>query len=250
MNISEEILCSPKEYYLDETDANGNLALRKVYTGSIDHGVLMNGQLDQQNGVKDIWWASVYISGALCKLEIDDDEYLYGAGRYYDAASPGVTDEVIICPVINEVTPDPKMITTGTEYIEQLTLAEGSPPITWTKLQGPSEAQVDSAGRVYGWTPTAIDIGSQITFEIRANNSAGDDTESWDVTVESKGDFDIDRDVDQEDFGHLQACFSGATHPYEAGCEDADLDRDDDVDLEDFAEFQECMAGANQPPAC
>ena len=64
------------------------------------------------------------------------------------------------------------------------------------------------------------------------------------------GDIDRDGDVDQEDFGLFQACLSGDTRPYEAGCEDADLDKDGDVDQGDFTEFYTCMGGANQPPGC
>lgn len=59
------------------------------------------------------------------------------------------------------------------------------------------------------------------------------------------GDFDSDRDVDQEDFGKLQRCYSGlGTHPA-AGCEQADLDGDDDVDHDDFHVFEDCMSGPN-----
>ena len=66
-------------------------------------------------------------------------------------------------------------------------------------------------------------------------------------------DFDADGDVDQEDFGHFQACFSGAGIAQgESDCEDARLDDDDDVDADDFGIFQACMSGANIPadPNC
>jgi hypothetical protein len=63
-------------------------------------------------------------------------------------------------------------------------------------------------------------------------------------------DFDIDGDVDQEDFGHLQMCLTGAGNPqYDAACQDAKLDEDDDVDEEDLAIFLGCFNGANTPPA-
>jgi len=67
------------------------------------------------------------------------------------------------------------------------------------------------------------------------------------------GDFDRDGDVDQSDFGHLQACFSGlGASELPPGCEDARLDVDGDVDLNDFAIFQACMSGASLPgdPGC
>jgi len=64
------------------------------------------------------------------------------------------------------------------------------------------------------------------------------------------GDFDGDHDVDQEDFGDFQSCFSGDGVLYEAGCADKDLDSDNDIDLSDFNIFQGCMGGANLPPGC
>jgi hypothetical protein len=67
------------------------------------------------------------------------------------------------------------------------------------------------------------------------------------------GDFDSDKDVDQKDFGHLQACYSGAgTAPNDPGCDDADLDNDEDVDLDDFSILQSCMSGDDIPadPHC
>jgi hypothetical protein len=98
-----------------------------------------------------------------------------------------------------------------------------------------------AADKTCEWYAEAVDVGPTI----RKSNT-------WTFTTEESytGDFDKDLDVDQEDFGHLQACFSGANRPYESGCEDADLDVDSDVDLEDFGEFQACMGGANQPPGC
>jgi hypothetical protein len=64
------------------------------------------------------------------------------------------------------------------------------------------------------------------------------------------GDFDGDNDVDQQDFGHLQACLSGSGMAPGPGCEDADLDIDGDVDQDDFAAFRACMGGPIQAPGC
>lgn len=66
-------------------------------------------------------------------------------------------------------------------------------------------------------------------------------------------DFDGDQDVDQEDFGHFQACITGQGQgPPSAGCADADLDADCDVDQDDFGLFQTCISGPSVPadPAC
>lgn len=65
------------------------------------------------------------------------------------------------------------------------------------------------------------------------------------------GDFDGDADVDQEDFGHFQECYSGSGQPQtDMGCIDASLDGDDDVDGVDFAIFQACLSGPGLTPGC
>jgi len=58
-------------------------------------------------------------------------------------------------------------------------------------------------------------------------------------------DHDRDGDVDQSDFGHFQACYSGAFVPQnDPNCRDAMLEGgDDDVDAQDFAVFMQCLAG-------
>ncbi|MHC4441703.1 MAG: PKD domain-containing protein [Planctomycetota bacterium] len=97
--------------------------------------------------------------------------------------------------------------------------------------------------RIYTVTLTVID------------NHGYSGTASVDITVNVNQicDFDNDTDVDQEDFGHFQACMSGTgniqTNP---DCFDALLDDDNDVDLIDFNIFQGCMSGANVPanPNC
>jgi hypothetical protein len=62
------------------------------------------------------------------------------------------------------------------------------------------------------------------------------------------GDFDLDRDVDIEDFGILQQCFSGEIAQSNPACAGADFDGDLDVDDQDFALFASCLAGPNIPP--
>lgn len=65
------------------------------------------------------------------------------------------------------------------------------------------------------------------------------------------GDYDMDGDVDLEDFGQFQVSFSG---PQVASAlpEVGDLDGDGDVDLEDFGLFQRCISGPDEPadPDC
>jgi hypothetical protein len=57
-------------------------------------------------------------------------------------------------------------------------------------------------------------------------------------------DFDGDEDVDQADFGHLQACLSGTQVPQPLSeCQNARLDGDSDVDANDLAVFVGCLSG-------
>jgi hypothetical protein len=61
-------------------------------------------------------------------------------------------------------------------------------------------------------------------------------------------DFDDDGDVDLEDFGHFQMCYSGSGEiQADPNCQDAILDNDSDVDANDLAIFLACMSGANVP---
>lgn len=70
------------------------------------------------------------------------------------------------------------------------------------------------------------------------------------LTVTSAAsDFDRDCDVDQSDFGHLQACMSGGGYQQtNEDCTNADLDLDGDVDEADFGAFQNCFNGAGTAP--
>jgi len=76
------------------------------------------------------------------------------------------------------------------------------------------------------------------------------------VTVEIKTvkpDFDGDGDVDQEDFGYLQECYSGPFVPQEnPACQRAMLDQDNDVDMDDLTVFMDCLSGSDVPadPDC
>ncbi|HOW73384.1 MAG TPA: lamin tail domain-containing protein [Phycisphaerae bacterium] len=61
-------------------------------------------------------------------------------------------------------------------------------------------------------------------------------------------DFDHDGDVDQEDFGYLQGCFSGYGVPQtNPACLDARLAGHDYVDQQDLAIFRACLSGSGRP---
>lgn len=68
------------------------------------------------------------------------------------------------------------------------------------------------------------------------------------VTAPALGDFDDDDDVDQEDFGHLQECFTGLTAQTRPECADTLLNADSFVDENDVALFMQCFSGPNILP--
>ncbi len=87
-------------------------------------------------------------------------------------------------PVIREVSPDPDTVNAGTQYIRPMVLTQGNPWPSWSLLQGPAGAQINTNGQVT-WTPTSADIGQTRTFQVQATNTHGSDTETWQVTVQS-----------------------------------------------------------------
>jgi len=106
---------------------------------------------------------------------------------FYNDPSQGPSIEVTpagsIPPVIKEVSPDPDSVAAGTEYQRRLELSQGTPPVSWSVVQGPTGLHVDQSGLVSGWTPGEGDIGELFTIETEASNAYGSDTESWQVQV-------------------------------------------------------------------
>jgi hypothetical protein len=68
-----------------------------------------------------------------------------------------------------------------------------------------------------------------------------------DSCQKARGDFDLDGDVDQTDFGHLQECLTGPSVVPAPACQDADLDGILGIDGGDMAKFIGCMSGAGMP---
>ena len=60
-------------------------------------------------------------------------------------------------------------------------------------------------------------------------------------------DFDVDGDVDMDDFGHLQRCYTGSEIQGDPACYNACLDGDGLVDLSDMSLFNGCYSGPNVP---
>jgi len=85
-----------------------------------------------------------------------------------------------------------------------------------------------------------------------AGTIAGAVVDEQGCPVPVPGDFNGDADVDQEDFGRLQACLGSSATGEGQGCHGADLDGNGLVDGVDKNEFLGCLSGPGRPgdPDC
>lgn len=150
-------------------------------------------------------------------------------------------------------------------------------PLSWSSISLTWAASTDNVGvagyRIYrdanpqpiattgttAYVDTGLEPDTAYAYRVSAFDGAANESapsaEAIAVTLTryAVADLDQDGDVDQEDFGHFQACYTGLGEPFgDADCLAADLNGDGHVDAHDFAVFQACMSGAHQPadPDC
>ncbi|MBI4581961.1 MAG: DUF362 domain-containing protein [Planctomycetes bacterium] len=124
---------------------------------------------------------------------------------------------------------------------------------------GSSDGEPDTITVSYDCT--GLGLGTHLaTITVTENGStpapAFNSPQTIPVTVTIKtvrADYDQDGDVDQSDYGHMQACQTGQNIPItDLNCLDADLQGDGDVDLVDVNLFLNCKTGPGitANPAC
>lgn len=132
---------------------------------------------------------------------------------------------------------------TITDDVDWLSVSPGS---------GTTTGEIDTLTISYATTLLAPGTYSG-TIRIAAENAANSPlTITVNLTVNpslyAQADFDRDGDVDQEDFGRFQVCYSGTgVSPSDPNCLKARLNFGTIVDLEDFTLFQRCVSGPNVP---
>jgi len=139
-----------------------------------------------------------------------------------------------------------------TAQFQIVATGEGTLEYQWQK----DGADLVDGGNISGVNMDTLAIGNVQSTDLGdyccvvTNNGGSTASNSASLTLGYFCDFDIDDDVDQEDFGHFQKCLTGNSNVQtDPVCMDCRLDEDDDVDLSDFVIFQGCMSGANIPPA-
>lgn len=103
------------------------------------------------------------------------------------------------------------------------------------------EGQKGCTEKNFGDCPAADfkGLGSTCAVE-QPNCPCSSSTQIW-------ADKDLDGDVDQDDFGEFQACFTGATQGVPTGCECFDHVADDFINANDLAQFGNCITGPGIP---
>lgn len=89
-----------------------------------------------------------------------------------------------VAPVAPVIAPIPDGSTpAGTPYTGPTpTLSQGTLPVTWSLVTGPSGMTINASTGVVSW-PNPTTAGSPHTVTIRATNAAGSDDETWLLTV-------------------------------------------------------------------
>jgi len=149
--------------------------------------------------------------------------------------------------------PSPVRLHQGTTATFTVT-AEGQGPLQYRWFL--NQSALANGGRVSGADGPSLsieqvrpaDVGDYSCQVSNAGGSTGSQAAA--LTLATLGDFDLDEDVDQADFGFFQTCLSNLGFPYAAGCEPADLNLDTTVDQSDMGTFMDCLGGPGQPPGC
>ena len=128
---------------------------------------------------------------------------------------------------------------------------------TATSLSGPwiTEGTVDNSARASVINRSYISpkalryVRLNITDAGIDNYARIPEFEVWGPFPGYRGDLDDDLDVDQADFGLLQACDAPAGTIPPPACQPADMDGDSIINQSDFFLFTACVGGANMTPA-
>ena len=134
------------------------------------------------------------------------------------------------------------------------TIADDAGWLSVSPDSGSSTGESDTIEVIYD--ASGLEIGFHTATITVTDENATNSPQTVGVSLQVKpipGDFDADFDVDQEDFGHFQACLTGpGITQNDPDCLDARLDDDEDVDQSDFIIFQRCFSGPAVPadPQC
>lgn len=197
--------------------------------------------------------------GANAVPDRDMDAVVVGVGYDVDPAvitlNPGTLNPSVLEG--NNATSDTFTVSNTGGGVLNYTVTDNANWLSVSPDQGSSSGEADTITVTYDTEDLNDgDYAGTITIEaVAASNSP--QTVTVNLTVDPSPyapcDVEPDGDVDQNDFGWFQACYSGAGEAQDdPACKGAKLDNDNDVDVDDFSKFALCMGGPNVPadPNC
>jgi hypothetical protein len=137
---------------------------------------------------------------------------------------------------------------TGGAGTIDFTASSDQPWLSVSPTNGSLTGPDDEVTLTLSYSIAGLAIGTHHASVTVADPGAANSPQLLSVTLNVKSvlpDFDLDSDVDLEDFAYLQRCLGpvlGA--PPMSGCEYADIEGDNDVDTFDVAAFYNCLSGA------
>lgn len=147
------------------------------------------------------------------------------------------------------VVADPKLQGGAEDYLHEAALANQPPSQTQYQPDGEGHPLTSSLGVHEHWN-------NPQDKKYSVNLGLGPGIELVRIVSPSAqlADFDLDDDVDADDWAIFESCTSGPAIPHDGSenCWRTDLDTDNDVDQVDFAVFQRCYSGEDNPadPNC
>jgi len=210
-------------------------------------GITMTGSNEWRQHafhLTDAWFGNRQNGGADFRIAGHD-----GTVFYLDVVGVS-TESPLPAPVLQAV-PFPGV--TGVDREADLTWAPSDRATSyrvWFGTIDPPPLQADR--EVPSFDPGRMDFDTRYYWRVDAVNGFGATPgEVWSFLTEPfPGDFDADGDVDQEDFGRFQVCYSGFGQPHGPACTDQDLDADGDVDTADFSLLEACLSDPGSRPTC
>lgn len=151
--------------------------------------------------------------------------------------APGYYDVYVRWPTVSSASSTANYLVTNLSGISSYTVDQTSRQARWNRLGG-GPHRFGPVGATIRLSSQGVSGRYLLADAVRLVGPV--------PPARARADFDGDGDVDSDDFGHFQACMSGANIAQaDPACQDANLDGDSDVDLSDFGLLQRCFSGPN-----
>lgn len=195
------------------------------------------------------WWDGTYSSLGISQISSSGPTMTFTFGAASILAEPLVIRRIIYPG--STVSDDTFTITNPSSIVPMsYTVNSGDYWLQVYPQQGTSQGDTDTITISYDnsaipyWPPGTY--GAWITVQAVGADNSPQMILAQLIIGAVAPDFDHDTDVDQVDFGHLQACLTGSNvRLSDPNCADADLDRDSDVDKYDLNILNGCFSGSD-----